>query len=74
MCDNCKRLLAFSDAMGKTEAEKKKSKLVMNSFGAPRCKNKKCKSVEPYRDINLMHIIEVVNYDKGRTFANPLIK
>lgn len=58
MCDNCKGEMARSVIMTKEEAEKNKGKLAMNPFGAPRCQ--KCKDVEPYSDINLMHTISVV--------------
>ena len=62
-CSQCRDVLAFSKAMTQKEAEGKRSGLAMNPFGAPRCK--KCKGLEPYSDINLMHKIEVENYNKN---------
>ncbi len=70
-CDNCHRLMAFSGAMGEEDAKEKKSRLTINPFGAPRCKD--CKSVEPYSDINLMHTISIVDFKEERSFENPLI-
>ena len=55
-CDGCKKVMAYSDPMEKEAAEQKKSRLVMNPFGAPRCDT--CK-VEPYTDINLAHTITI---------------
>ena len=57
-CDGCKGEMARSLAMTEEKANTMKSKLVMNPFGAPRCKN--CKDVEPYSDINLAHTLTVV--------------
>lgn len=57
-CDGCKGEMARSVIMTKEEAENNKRKLVMNPFGAPKCKI--CKGLEPYNDINLMHTLNIV--------------
>lgn len=66
-CDGCKDLIAFSQAMTQEEAEVKKGRLVINPFGAPRCR--KCVGVEPYSDINLAHTVEIVDFDPARSFS-----
>lgn len=60
-CDGCKGVMASSDEMAREEAERMKSRLVMNPFGAPRCKA--CK-IEPYSDINLAHTITIESLPK----------
>ena len=66
-CNNCHDLMGYTKAMSEEDAKKLKSKLVINPFGAPRCK--KCKGIEPYNDINLAHTIEVVDFDSKRKLA-----
>lgn len=57
-CDGCNGEMVRSVIMTKEEAERLKSRLVMNPFGAPRCSN--CKNLEPYSDINLAHTISII--------------
>lgn len=71
-CNNCEDLLAFSDAMTQEEAEAKRSKLVMNPFGAPSCK--KCRDLEPYSDINLNHTVSIVDFDTNRVLPSSTPK
>lgn len=53
----------MSDEMEEVEASRLKTRLLINPIGAPKCDV--CK-IEPYSDINLMHTIEVVDFEPER--------
>lgn len=69
-CDKCRDVLAFSDEMPQEEAEQLKRRLTMSVFGAPRCK--KCRNIEPYSDISMMHTTAVLPYNKNVKIGAPL--
>lgn len=72
ICDGCSEIIAFSGEMPQEEAERLKSRITINPFGAPRCD--KCR-VEPYSDINLAHTILITQFSPvreiGQVFNPP---